>query len=202
MARDPTGRRNLMRERLAHLAARIMAEDGIEDFALAKRKAARQAGVPDTRHLPTNEEVEHALRSYLSLYQEDEHRNRLQFLRVEALRAMREFSRFNPHLVGSVLSGSAGRYSDINLQLFTDNVKEVELYLLDRQVEYRQADMRLHVGERLRTLPCFVLTGGEAVVTLTVLPSDDVRRSVRRTPEGRPLERARLNNVLALLEKD
>lgn len=189
-----------MREQLAHRAARIMAEDGIGDFALAKRKAARQAGVPDTRHLPTNEEVEHALRSYQSLYQDAEHRAHLRFLRVEAVRAMREFSRYNPHLVGSVLSGCAGRYSDIDLQLFTDSVKEVELYLLHRQLEYRPGgDTRLHVGDQLRTLPCFVLTGGEAVVTLTVLPTNDVRSNVRRTPEGRVMERARLDGVIALL---
>jgi len=188
-----------MREQLAHRAARIMAEDGIGDFALAKRKAARQAGVPDTRHLPTNEEVEQALRSYQSLYQDAEHRARLRVLRAEAVRAMREFSRYNPHLVGSVLSGSAGRYSDINLQLFTDGVKDVELYLLDRRLEYRPGDTRLHVGDQLRTLPCFTLTGGAAIVTLTVLPANDIRCNVRRTPDGRVMERARLDAVIGLL---
>ncbi len=45
-----------------------MAEDGIEDYALAKRKAARQAGMPDTRELPTNEEIDAALQLYQSLY--------------------------------------------------------------------------------------------------------------------------------------
>ena len=39
--------RNDERSRIAHLAARLMAEDGIEDYAIAKRKAARQAGIPD-----------------------------------------------------------------------------------------------------------------------------------------------------------
>ena len=37
-----------MRMRIAQIAARIMAEDGIDDFGLAKRKAARQIGAPDT----------------------------------------------------------------------------------------------------------------------------------------------------------
>lgn len=200
MARDPGGRRNLMREQLAHLAARIMAQDGIEDFALAKRKAARQAGVPDTRHLPNDDEVEQALRSYQLLYQEDEHRSRLRFLREEAVRAMRELSRFRPRLVGSVLSGSAGRSSDINLQLFTDNAKEVEHYLLDRRVEYRQSDQRLQVGDQMRTLPCLVLTGGAVFVTLTVFLADDLHRAVRRSREGRRLTRGALEDVLALLE--
>ena len=34
-----------------------------------------------------------------------------------------ELERFNPYLTGSVLTGSAGKYADINLQLYTDNVK-------------------------------------------------------------------------------
>jgi hypothetical protein len=112
---------------------------------------------------------------------------------------MREFAAFNPHLVGSVLLGNAGRYSDINLQLFTDRIKEVELYLLGRQLTYRPGDTRLHVGDQLRTLPCFVLTGGDVVVTLTVLPANDVRCNVRKTAEGRSMERARIDDVIALL---
>lgn len=188
-----------MREQLAHIAARIMAEDGIEDFALAKRKAARQVGVRDTRHLPNNQEIEHALQTYRSLYQPAEHPARLRFLRTEAIAAMREFAAFNPYLVGSVLSGSAGRHSDINLQLFTDRIKEVELHLLDRRIPYRAGDTRLHVGDQVRTLPCFILTGGETTVSLTVLPANDIRCSVRRTAEGRTMDRARIDEVIALL---
>jgi hypothetical protein len=66
-------------------------------------------------------------------------------------------------------------------------------------MEYRPSDTHLHVGDQLRKLPCFVLTGGEAIVTLTVLPANDVRCNVRRTPEGRVMERARLDSVVALL---
>jgi hypothetical protein len=62
MPRDHANNRQ-MRERIAHLAARLIAVDGIDDYALAKRKAARQAGAPDTRNLPNNDEVEHALRA-------------------------------------------------------------------------------------------------------------------------------------------
>lgn len=188
-----------MRERLAHIAARVMAEDGIEDFALAKRKAARQAGVGDRRHLPTNAEVEQALRSYRLLYQHSEHRARLHYLRTEAIRVMREFAAFNPRLVGSVLSGSAGRHSDIDLQLFTDRSKEVELHLLDRRIPYRAGDIRLHVSDQMRTVPCFMLTGEDTPVSLTLLTANDLRCSVRRTAEGRVIERARVDEVIALL---
>jgi hypothetical protein len=44
-----TNRQTDMRARIAAAAARLMAEDGIDDFALAKRKAARQLGALDTQ---------------------------------------------------------------------------------------------------------------------------------------------------------
>ena len=115
MSRNPP--RNSTREHLAHLAARLMAEDGIEDYALAKRKAARQAGMPDTRQLPDNDEIDAALRTYRELYQR-QHPDQLRALRELALEVMSDLAEFNPHLTGSVLTGSAGRFADIHLQLF------------------------------------------------------------------------------------
>ena len=110
--------RNDERNRIAHLAARIMAEDGVEDHGLAKRKAARQAGVADTRNLPGNDEIDIALREYREIYQPDAHREQLTELREIAVRAMTALEKFNPHLVGNVLSGIAGKYAGIQLQLF------------------------------------------------------------------------------------
>ena len=49
MARDRNPKAQQMRSRIAAAAARIMAEDGIDDFALAKRKAARTLGESDAR---------------------------------------------------------------------------------------------------------------------------------------------------------
>src|SRR6185503_5043069 len=77
-----------IRQRIAATAARLMAEDGIDDFAHAKRKAARQLGATDAATLPTNEEIEEQLRTYQSLYQADEHHDRLQVLRSQALEVM------------------------------------------------------------------------------------------------------------------
>ena len=79
------GPRGAMRARIAAAAARIMAEEGIDDFALAKRKAARRVGAPASEALPANEEIEAELREYLALYQADEHPERVAGLRRLAL---------------------------------------------------------------------------------------------------------------------
>lgn len=187
------------RSRIAHLAARIMAEDGVEDYATAKRKAARQAGVPGTRRLPTNEEIDAALRTHQTLYGGDEHRERLRELRERAIEIMCELERFNPYLTGSVLSGNAGKYADINLQLYTESAKAVELYLIDRDIAYRSGQSRVFCGEEARTVPTFTIIDEPVEIELTVLGIDDVRQPVKTTMDGKPLERARLPAVEALL---
>lgn len=191
--------RNDRRSHIAHYAARLMAEDGIEDYALAKRKAARQAGTPDTRELPTNEEIDEALRAYHQIYQQDEHRDRLRALRGAALRAMRELAQFNPYLTGSVLSGNAGKYADINLQLFTDSAKAVELYLIDRKIPYQTAQSRLYYGAEPLTAPVYTVDDDGTEIELTVLSPRELRGNVRTSPEGRNIERAKLPAVEQLL---
>ena len=194
--------RNDERSRIAHLAARLMAEDGIEDYAVAKRKAARQAGVGDTRQLPTNEEIDAALRTHQTLYGGAEHVARLRELRLRALEVMRDLERFNPYLTGSVLSGSAGKYADINIHLYTDNGKSVELYLLERGIGYRAGQRRLWCGTEPCTLPAFTVDDDGVEIDLVVLALDDLRTPVRTSPEGKPLERARPQAVQQLLDVD
>jgi hypothetical protein len=194
-----TRQRNDERSRIAHLAARIIAEDGIEDYAAAKRKAARQAGVPDTRQLPTNEEIDEALRTHQTLYGGDAHVERLRELRSRALEIMEELARFNPYLTGSVLSGNAGKYADINLQLYTDHGKEVELFLINRDLPYRASERRLWCGDTLRTLPAFTVDDDGIDIDVVVFSLDDLRKPVKTGPEGKPLERARPEAVRALL---
>jgi hypothetical protein len=191
--------RNDMRSRIAHLAARLMAEDGIEDYGRAKRKAARQAGVADTRQLPSNEEIDEALRVQQSLYHQPEHEARLRDLRERALKAMREFAEFNPSLTGSVLTGKAGRYAHIDLHLCTDQAKAVELFLIDRRIPYEAGQCRLYSGAALATVPVFIVSDGVVDIRLTVLPEQALRLPLTTAPGGKPIEHAKLRTVEQLL---
>lgn len=198
-ARSSQRARNYERERIAHLAARIMAEDGIEDYGLAKRKAARQAGIADTRQLPGNDEIEAALRAYQQIYHADEQRERLRELRRRALRAMRELGEFEPYLTGSVLSGAAGKYADINLQLFTDNAKAVEMFLIERRIQYRSGTSTLYAGDERLCTPLFVLEDDGVEVSIVVLTPRELRVPLATSPGGKTIERARTSAVEELL---
>jgi len=184
-----------MRQRIAHLAARLMAEDGIEDVGVAKRKAARQAGVPETRNLPDNAEVESALREYLLIYQSEELEERIELLLRDALELMRWLERFRPHLVGSVLAGHAGRYADVDLQLFADSPKDVELFLLNQGTDFHSHETRFWVAGEQRMIPVYEVDGPSSQARLAVFESHDMRHPIRSSPEGRPMDRVGLEWV-------
>lgn len=177
-----------------------MAEDGIGDFALAKRKAARGLGAANTEALPGNDEIEAELRAYLALYQADEHPARVAELRSLALEAMRALERFNPYLTGPVLAGTAGPYAAIELQLFPESSKEVELFLIDRNSRYDASDERRYSGDRARAVAVISLDWQGVPLRLSVFDQRDERAALKTTLAGRVTARAGIAEVRALLE--
>lgn len=178
-----SAKRDLMRGELAHLAAKLIAQAGVADFASAKRKAARQLGASDTQHLPSNREVEEALHSYRALYQHDTHPDVLHQLRADALACMRLLSAFNPYLTGSVLSGAAGINSDINLMLFSDDAKAVLLFLLKNKIDFEDGEWRIRLSGRDETVPSYCLNSESGTqIHIVVLP-ENARHSGNRHPD-------------------
>jgi len=188
-----------MRTRIAAAAARIMAEDGIDDFALAKRKAARQLGAPETEALPANDEVEAELHAYRALYQPEEHAARTAELRRIALDAMRALDQFSPYLTGAVLKGTAGPYAEIELQLFPQSAKEVEMFLLERRITFSTHEGRRFSGDRAHAMSVFSLLWQDAPLKLSVFDPRDERLALKTSVAGRVMERAGTAEVEALL---
>jgi len=185
-----------MRRRIAHATARILAEDGSLDYGSAKRKAARQLGAPDSGNLPDNQQIEEALRSYQALYQTAETRAQLALLRQTAIEYMELLAEFDPHLTGAVLNGTAGRNTDINLQLFTDDQKEVEFFLMRLKTPYQAAEFR-NPDTPGKTYPRFLIDDARAPIDITVYPATELRSMKRLQADGSP-RRLRLPQVRAL----
>jgi len=192
-------RQNAIRSSIAAAAARIMAEDGIDDFALAKRKAARRLGVEEGQWLPANHEIEAELETYRAIYQADEHPERIRALREIALDAMRALQRFNPYLTGAVLKGIAGRYAEIELQLFPESTKEVEIYLLDRGIAYAASPAKRYAGDRATSASVLSLDWSGVPLKLTVLDPRDERLALKTSVAGRVIDRAGIAQVRELV---
>src|SRR6266705_6124843 len=129
----------------------------------------------------------------------EEQRERIRYLRERALEAMRLLEQFRPYLAGAVLKGTAGRYSDIDLQLFTDDSKSVELFLLNRNIPYDIFDQRHFVGNQARAVSVLKLDCQGVPVNLAIHALKDERGTLKTTFGGRPIERAGIQAVTQLV---
>jgi hypothetical protein len=199
MARNRSRRDDNQRRHLAYRAARLMAEEGVTDYAYAKQKAARQAGLSDGHALPDNREIEAALREYQGLYQSEDQPRELRRLREIAVDVMRDFVAFRPVLVGSVLNGTANQFSEITIQLFADDPKAVALFLLNRRCRFEEGERRVRLGDEWVDVPQFQLEVEGAPVMLSVYGTADERRAPPGRADGGAPARARLAEVESLL---
>ena len=180
-----------LRREIAALAARMMAEDGISDFGFAKRKAAKQLGATDADSLPNNTEIEAELRAWQALYQDDEQPERLFEMRTAAVEVMRMLETFRPYLTGGALDGTAGRYSELEIEIFPDSTKDVEIFFLNQDFPYEHREQRRPAPHAPEAILSF--DWDEVPVKISVYPS-----AAERTPR-RGQDRARLAQVEALL---
>ena len=201
MSRHNPTRSDNLRRALAQEAARIMAEHGIRDFLIAKRKAAERMGVTDVAAvLPRNVEIEDALAEYQRLFGGESHVESLHAQRRAALNAMLYLQEFEPRLVGAVLSGTATEHSDVQLHLFTDSAESVALKLMDQRVPYEVTERRVKMNaERVLAYPGVRFEMDDYEIEATVFPTDGIRQAPVSPVDGRPMKRANAFEVEALL---
>jgi hypothetical protein len=200
MTRRASPRHDNLRRALAQEAARIMAQQGIQDFLAAKRKAAERLGVADASALPRNTEIEAALAEYQRLFNAAGHGETLAAQRRAAARAMRFLEEFEPRLVGPVLSGTATAHAAVQLHLFADRPENVALRLLDRGIAYEVTERRHRVdAERVRPYPGLRFEFGDQEFEVTVFPLDGIRQAPVSPVDGRPMRRADADEVEVLL---
>ena len=190
------------RKLLAIEAAKIMAESGIKDFYTAKRKAASRLGMSNTKNLPRNAEVEQALSEYLRLFKHDTQPVQLRELRETTLRIMHYLKKFNPHLAGAVLTGTADRYSAINIHVFSDSPEDIARYLLEEAIPFKAIETRLNQAKgQVVRYPAYYFTAGETEIEITVFPVDGIRQAPLSAVDGKPMRRASMSEVGQLIHK-
>ena len=197
-----------LRQVIAQQAARMMAEEGISDFAYAKKKAGRQFNAIDNLSLPSNAEIEEELRRYNQLFLSEEQPENLLILRKNALFTMQLLEKFNPHLTGPVLDGTAGLGSVTHIHLFADSLKEVEMFLLNQGIPFETNEKSYRVsneGKRdkkagpRKKVPVFSLETEAGEIKLSVFEVDEIRVATRRAADGSNAERATISEVMALV---
>lgn len=196
-----SARSDLLRRALAQEAARIMAQHGVADFLLAKRKAAERMGVTDRAVLPKNTEIEAALAEHHRLFDPESHEGDLVRLRRNAIAAMRLLVEFEPRLVGPVLSGAAAAHSEIQLHVFADTPESVTIRLIEQFIPHKVVERRVRMlRDAAAPIPVIRFQAGEHEVDAFVFPTDGIRQSPFSPVDGKPMRRAALRDVEALVE--
>jgi hypothetical protein len=192
------------RTEIAQVAARLLIDGEADDFASAKRRAAAQVGVADSRALPDNREIQAAIIEHQRLFDAAATAARTRRLRETALRAMRFFAEFEPRLVGPVLHGTPFEHTPVTLHLFADEPERVIRRLLDARVPYHLAEQSRRVGKReLETYPMLETAMGDCDFELVVMPHLRLNHPPLSPLDGAPyrrLDAAALGTLLDSLE--
>jgi hypothetical protein len=184
-----------LRHSIAYQAARLIAEEGIEDYAFAKRKAARRLGVPE-RDLPSNAEVEAELKIWRAVFRDDDDDERLQRLRAAAVEVLRLLALFRPYVTGAVIDGLVDAFSEVEVEVYADSAKDVEIFLLGREVPYEHRETRRGGHDAPEAI--LVFECDEVPVKVSVY-SQIAERTPRRSHSGAAQEKMRLETFLHML---
>jgi len=203
MGRRTAGVNDRARQVVAQEAARIIVDQGIQDYRIAKIKAAERLGLTSRGSLPGNPEIERAVAEHLKIFGRESHTNLLQSLRRAALSAMELLAKFDPRLVGPVLSGTAGATSAVNLHVFSDTPELVALTLDANRLSYRPYERRLKSRrDRAQSFAGYRFHHADSPIEATVFPIDGVRQAPISPVDGRPMKRADRNAVQKLIDDD
>jgi hypothetical protein len=184
---------------IAAVAARLVVEEGME-YAAAKRKAGREHG--RRAELPSNEQVEDAVREHIELFCADTQPAELRALRAAALPWMQRLQAFRPHLAGAVWRGTATRHSAVLIDLYCDDPKAAEIALINAGVDYDSGSLERPGREPLHVLTVATRSrdlGEPVTVHLSLHDHDDQRGALKPDARGRSW-RGDLAAVQRLLE--
>lgn len=195
-------RQSQLRDTIAQEAARWMATHGVPDFESAKRRALKALGISriDTNMLPSHQQVQIALVSYQSLFVDPQREKTLITLREKAYRAMLILKSFDPHLTGMVLNGSATLHTNIELHVFASTSEEVMIHLINLDIPHESDEQRMQLTDKqFKLFPIirFFLAGTS--IDAIIFPEKTLKYHARCHISGKPMERANLEHVKALV---
>lgn len=178
---------NLHMQDIAAAAARLVVEDGL-DYGAAKRHAVHVLGLLARTRLPDNDIVEAAVREHIAIFCADTQPVQLLALRKLALMWMARLRPLRPYLSGAVWHGTATRLNDVFLQVFCDDAKAAELWLINQGQRYEVGSTQGFQGKQVDVLsfsvPCPDLAENIGV-HLVVYDLDDLKGALRSDAQGR-----------------
>lgn len=189
------------RDEILHETARIICEELVLDYRMAKQKAAQRLGFGGRAALPDNASVQAAVIAYQRLYGGDQYRRHLQSLRQVAVQAMRLMAEFSPRLVGGAVSGAISGAHRVQLHAFPEQPEALDIFLQDRNIPYEQDERRYRYADGSeREVPLVRFEAGEIGVDVAAFTQGDERRAPLSPTDGLVMKRLTLAEAEALAQ--
>ena len=129
---------------VANLAAQMIMEEGIKDYFFAKKKAAKSLGLNENVSLPTNLQIDKAIEEFHKIFNQDTNIEFLEHFKDQALNVMGLFKSFKPHLMNELTRGIIPKFPEIKINLFADNIKDIEYVLLNSEISYEFSETKMY----------------------------------------------------------
>lgn len=186
-----------------------MLEEGVKQYFIAKRIASKRLlgrdGAARTRFrptdLPSNGEIREALLELADRSEGSRRTARLFAMRAVALQTMRALEGFEPRLIGSVSTGHVRRGSDIDLSIFTRDDDALERRMTHLGWNFEREVVSIRKAGRVAEYVHYHLDD-VFPIELTLYDPMDLRLRPRSSTDGKPIQRMRVDDVVALLERD
>ena len=189
-----------IRQAIAAEAARIMSTQSQFNYLVAKQKAIERLGIKVRITMPSNTEVENALRAYQGFYGSQQRIDSLQRKREVALKVMRSLDPFNPRLAGPVLEGTANENARVTLHVFNDPPDAVVMYLHEKGQTYRSEQRKIRWYNGSYRQVQILVTDVEGIeIELLLFDRLDLRQAPPSPINGRPQKRAPVSELECLL---
>lgn len=179
---------------IAAEAARLMVAREETEYLHAKERAVQLLGLPAGSPLPTNRQIRDLI-GKLAGEGGDAYADQLARMRATAEEIMSAMADFDPHLVGSTLTGHVRPGSDIDLHVFADDPDAVRLRL--EGFGYGPVEREDVVNVKGRFTHLRWSEAGDPI-EITVYPWRQRRQIPISSITGEPMERGDLDEVRRL----
>ncbi len=195
MAKDHTKN---VRLSIANKAAEIIMEEGINDYQYAKKKAVRYLDLDASDILPSNDEIDKALINYRLIFTAEIDIDLVKILKTEALAIMAFFADFNPYFVTQIFEGLLPKYPIIQINLFSDNMKEIEYVLLNNNIPFATKDFNISEKrtkkQSVKKIPIILIERGSIPIELKIFEAHDQKINRKNLMNMRGLDFKQLSN--------
>lgn len=179
--------------RVVQEAARIICEDGLADYRLAKQKAVERLGLGFGTPLPSNADIQDAVIQYQRLFGGRAYAERLGKLRRTAVQAMRLLKDYRPRLVGAVATGATTDAHKVQLHCFADKPEQIDMLLEDCGLRFEVSERRYRLanGDNL-DVPVLTFMAEDVGVDVAMFPERGMRDAPLSPADGQPMKRLEL----------